>query len=235
MQNTQTLARICGGIYLVLIITGIFSLVYMPAVLFDWDNPAATIANIGNREMFFRVGILCGIVCFTCYVALPLCLYFLLEQSGRKLAIWMLAFSIPSVPITFSSYVKLLDVLSLIKEERYAQLLPTTNLQAEVMFLLQSHNNGSLIAEAFWGLWLLPLGYLLFKSRALPRLLGICLILGGVGYLIDLVGKLVFNLESLPTFISVPGTVGEFGTCMWLLILGARITPQPQAAVAEAQ
>src|SRR5688572_22522717 len=206
MHNPKTLARTCGGIYLVLIITGIFSLVYMPSTLIDWDSPSTTISNIKNSELFFRAGILSGLVCFSCYIALPLCLYHLFKDTDKNAAIWMLALSIPSVPITFSSYVKLADVLSLINNARYADLLTPSALEAQVMYLLTSHNNASMIAGTFWGLWLFPFGYLVIKSAGLPRLLGICLILGGAGYMIDTVGKLIFGLEALPLYISLPGT-----------------------------
>jgi hypothetical protein len=229
MHNPKTLARICGGIYLLLIITGIFSLVYMPSSLIDWDSPSTTISNIKNSELFFRAGILSGLVCFTCYIALPLCLYHLFKETDKSAVLWMLALSIPSVPITFSSYVKLVDVLSLISDARYADMLTATALEAQVMYLLTSHNNASMIAGAFWGLWLFPFGYLVIKSAGLPRLLGICLIIGGAGYLIDLVGKLIFGLETLPFYISLPGTIGEFGTCLWLLILGIKRVPSASA------
>lgn len=225
MYNPKTLARICGGIYLVLIITGIFSLVYMPSSLIDWDSPSTTISNIKNSELLFRAGIFSGLVCFACYIALPLSLYHLFKETDKNAAVWMLALSVPSVPITFSSFVKLADVLSLINDERYAELLTAPALEAQVMYLLTSHNNASMIAGMFWGLWLFPFGYLVIKSAGLPRLLGICLILGGAGYLFDLVGKLIFGMQALPIYISLPGTIGEFGTCLWLLILGIKRIP----------
>jgi hypothetical protein len=89
------------------------------------------------------------------------------------------------------------------------------------MLFLDLHEYGILIATIFWGLWLLPLGYLVFKSGYIPRILGVLLIIGGFGYLIDFVVFFIFpNFEvSIGQFTFL----GEILLPLWLLIKGVNI------------
>ena len=107
----------------------------------------------------------------------------------------------------------------------YFQAFTTDQIHAKVMILLDSYGNGILVSSVFWGLWLLPFGYLVFKSGFLPRILGILLMIGCFGYLIDFFGGVLFHGYSetpIARFVNLPGSLGEIGTCLWLLIMGAR-------------
>jgi hypothetical protein len=77
------------------------------------------------------------------------------------------------------------------------------------------------MAMVFWGLWLLPLGYLILKSAALPRVLGVLLLLGGTGYVVAVLGSILspaFANSDWPSWLIKPATLGELGTCLALLV-----------------
>lgn len=79
--------------------------------------------------------------------------------------------------------------------------------------------------KLFWGLWLLPFGYLVLRSGFLPKILGILLMLGCFGYTIDVFGELLvsrYSDTSVSDYVLLPASVGEIGTCLWLLLVGAR-------------
>ena len=93
------------------------------------------------------------------------------------------------------------------------------------MLSLDAYNNGILVSSIFWGLWLLPFGYLVFKSGFLPKVLGILLMIGCFGYLINFLGvELLPGYEgtAIARVVRMPAALGELGTCLWLLIIGAR-------------
>jgi hypothetical protein len=72
-------------------------------------------------------------------------------------------------------------------------------------------------------LWLFPFGYLVFKSRYIPRFLGVCLMLGCIGYLIKFFGFMLFPDVEIPGFVGKPSAIGEIGSCLWLLIMGVKV------------
>ncbi len=94
------------------------------------------------------------------------------------------------------------------------------------MLYLDQYGNGMRIVHIFSGLWLFPFGYLVFKSGFLPKILGVLLMLGCFGYLINFVGHtliLTYSKIGISTYIGLPASLGEIGTCLWLLIMGAKI------------
>ncbi|MDZ4810885.1 MAG: DUF4386 domain-containing protein, partial [Bacteroidota bacterium] len=87
------------------------------------------------------------------------------------------------------------------------------------------YNNGISLVSVFWGLWLLPFGYLIYKSGLLPKILGILLMLGCFGYLINFTGNMLiknYTELGISKIVSLPASIGEIGTCLWLLIMGAK-------------
>lgn len=220
MAPKQTLARICGLTYLMLIITGVFGLVYVPSTLIVWENPDLTVANIKGAELLFRLGILSQILCFLAFIALPLLLYELLKSVGRMPAVMMVLLALICIPMAFANIEKKVDVLLLLSGEPYLSTIPPAQLHAQVMYLLASFNNGTMVANIFWGAWLFPFGYLVFKSNFLPKFLGGALMLGGFGYLAEFVARFLFAFAEIPWYVSLPSSIGEFGICLWLLIMG---------------
>lgn len=209
--------RIAGLLYLVVVITGIFSLGYVPSKLIIWDDAAATYNNIKNNEFLFRLGILSSLICYTFFLFLPLVLYKLFKSFHKTYAGYMVVLAIVSVPISFVNTLNKFAVLSILKLKGIQK--------DQLMFYLNQYDYGNLIVQVFWGLWLFPLGYLIFKSGIIPKLLGILLMLGCLSYLVNFFGNLLFPNYSelgISSWVRLPATIGEIGTCLWLLIMGAK-------------
>ena len=223
--SNKRVARFAGFLYLLVVVNGIFSILYVPSQLIVWDDAAITLTNITENEFLFRMGIVSGLICYISFLLLPLALYKLLEFVNRDVALLMVFLVVASVPVSYLNLVNKLDVLSLTSNAEYLKALDASQLQFQMMSLLESYSNGVLIALIFWGLWLFPFGYLVFKSKILPRFFGICLMLGCFGYLIDFAGVFFFpdyGKTLVPTIVGIPASIGEIGICFWLLIMGAK-------------
>ena len=173
----------------------------------------------------FRLGMVAGLICYTAFLLLPLALYRLLSPYGKQPAVLMVAFAVVSVPIAFAATLDKFEVLTLLSGADYLQAFSVEELQARVMWSLDAYGDGLLVTQIFWGLWLLPFGYLVFKSGILPKTLGILLMLGCFGYLINFTGRVLFPgyAESgIAGFVRLPAALGEIGICLWLLVMGAR-------------
>ncbi|HEX7808864.1 MAG TPA: DUF4386 domain-containing protein [Thermoanaerobaculia bacterium] len=222
---SRKVARIAGLLYLIVVITGIFSIAYVPSRLIVPGDAAATLHNITTSESLFRLGILAGYVCYTAFLILPFVLYKLLGNVRKDAAGFMVAFAVVSVPISFVNLLHKLDVIALLNRAEL-RALPVEQVRAEVMLSLAAYSSGLLVSKIFWGLWLLPFGYLVYKSGFLPRILGVFLMAGCIGYLIGFVGGVLFpgyNETAFAGYVSLPATIGEIGTCLWLLIVGIRV------------
>ena len=225
MSNKKT-ARIAGLLYLVVVLTGIFSLAYVPSKLIVWNDPVATYNNIKTTESLFRFGIVSGLLCYVFFLFLPVALYKLLKPVNEVYAKLMVLLAVTSVPISYFNIQNKFAVLSIIKGEVF-KTFTNEQLQSQVMFYLNQFNKGILMVSVFWGLWLLPFGYLVYKSGFLPKIFGVLLMLGCFGYLFNFLGNsLIVDYSSLGVskYISMPATFGEIGICLWLLIMGAKET-----------
>ena len=223
MDSNKRMARIAGLLYLIVVLTGIFNLMYVPSKLIVWDNASVTFNNIRESEVLFRLGIVAGIICYTAFLILPIVLYKLLNQVNRTFAIGMVTLAVISVPVSLVNLLNKVNILTLVGKTQYLQVFETTELQAQVLLYLNFYNNGIEIASVFWGLWLLPFGYLVFKSGFLPKFLGIFLMVGCFGYLTNFVGGFLFQNYAdlgIARFVSLPASIGEIGICLWLLIIG---------------
>jgi Domain of unknown function (DUF4386) len=228
MESPKKTARIAGALYLVVVLTGMFALLYVPSKLIVWTDATATFNNIKNSETLFRLGIYAGILCYTAFLLLPLVLYTLFQHINKTHAIAMVALALTSVPISLFNLTHKLAVLTLISKP---DLFSATDLPKQVLLQLEYYNNGIDVAAVFWGLWLFPFGYLVFKSGMLPKVLGILLMAGCFGYIINITGGLLipgYSELGISGYISLPSALGEIGTCLWLLIAGVKVKDKNQ-------
>ena len=225
MTSNKRTARIAGLLYLIVVLTGIFYLIYVPSKLIIWDSASATVKNITDSESLFRLGIFSGLVCYTAFLLLPLVLYKLFKPINKVYALLMVVFAVVSVPMAFINFGNEFFVLTLISKAAYLKTFEIDKLQAQVLLYLHFYNDVNQIISIFSGLWLFPLGYLIFKSGLLPKILGIFLMIGCFSYLIDFIGGLLFpgyNKMEISNYVILPASIGEIGTCLWLLIMGAK-------------
>jgi hypothetical protein len=214
--------RLAGALYLVVVVTGIFSLAYVPSQVSTNGDVQTAIGHITASERLFRFGIASLLINQVAFLALPLALFELLQGVNRKVAVTMVALAVSSVPIVLIGAAYRLNLLSLLSDGSSQPIL----VQAQASSALIAYRSCLLVANLFWGLWLLPLGYLILQSRYLPRILGALLILGCVGYCMDVFGTLVlpgYPDSALSNYATLPAAIGEIGTALWLLVAGVRV------------
>ena len=225
-------ARGAGVLYLLLIIFGGYSFLYVFSSLVVPGDAAATANNIMASESLFRSGIVTWLISQTVFILLVLALYKLLKPVNKNAALLMVIFVLVSVPIAFINELNQFAALLLLSGADYLTVFTAVQLQALVLFFLDLREGGLSIAGIFWGLWLLPFGYLVYKSGFLPRILGILLIIGGFGYVIDF---FIFSL--FPNFdveVSIVTSIGEILIALWLLIKGVNVDQWEKRALESA-
>lgn len=215
-SNNKT-ARFAGLLYLILVISGIINLLYIPSQLRIRGNTSITFENFKNSELLFRYSIVSGIITFLTFIILPLVLYKLLNKINKNHATIMVIFALISVPISFVNILNKFSILTLISEKTYLQGMNITELQTQVMLHLDYYNNGNQLVQIFWGLWLFPFGCLVYKSNFLPKILGVSLMLGCFGYLIEFFAYFLipaYNNSMVQTIVGIPSPIGEIGICL---------------------
>ena len=215
--------RIAGALYLVVVATGMFCLAWVPSQLGTGVADAA--AHIG----LFRAGIAAFMAMQVAFMLLPLALYQVLGDVDRRAATLMVALAAASVPIGLIALSHRMEALSLLDS---TAAHATAAVDAAFAASLQRYGHGLRIASLFWGLWLLPFGWLVLRSARIPRVLGVLLMLGGIGYVVKVFGGLMpgFADSAFARYATLPAALGEIGSCLWLLAFGARAGRVPSAA-----
>jgi len=219
MSSIKNTARVAGILYLLLAVFGAFGILYIPSLIVPGDA-AATVDNIRASESLFRLAFVSGLIGQTVFILLVLVLYKLLKPVNNDHALLMVIFALVSVPITMLNQVNQMAAL-LLSGADYLTVFTADQLHAQVMFFLDLSEHGVAIAQIFWGLWLLPFGYLVFKSGYLPRILGVFLMIGCFGYLIDF--STFFLFPNFEATISQFTGIGELFFPLWLLIKGVNV------------
>ncbi len=223
LDSQRKIARRAGLLYLVLAITGAYGLLYVPSQFYVPHDAAATAKNMLAHEFLFRSGIVSNLISQTIFIFLVLTLYRLFKEVNKQQAIVMVALVLVSIPIVFVSEVFEIISLMILKGEVLATLQAQQQ-QDWAMLFLKLNSRATLVAEIFWGLWLIPFGQLAFKSGFIPRLIGILLILGGIAYVIQVGTALLFPDYKLivSKLTGLFPTVAELSTILWLLIKGVK-------------
>jgi hypothetical protein len=224
MVSNKKTARTAGVLYLLMIVTYMFSLGYVPGRFLITDDPAATIAAIRAAEWMFRLGIVVGMLACVVYALQVLALYRLLNPVSATAAAVFLLLSLAHLPLFFAGHVDELSLLLLLNESRGA-LFSSEQLHAQVALLTDSYRATVRLNMLFMALWLLPFGYLVFRSGILPRILGVLLVVNAIPYLSSFFMEILapaYELPAIVNYMTAPMLVGEFATCLWLLIMGAK-------------
>ena len=223
MTSRKTTARTAGWIYLAVAVTGGFSMLYVPSLIVPGDA-AATLRNIAASEGLYRLGLVCGLACQALFVFLGLALYRLLADVDRGRARLMVGLVITGAAVAFLNMLNQVPALVVTAGAPYLDAFAPAQREALALFFLGLHAEGIVLSKVFFGLWLIPLGLLIVRSGFLPKVLGVLLIVGGVGYVIDvLVHFLAPSLAPAVTPIATaPSGLAEIGLIFWLLIKGAK-------------
>ena len=217
-------ARIAGLLYLILIVTGIIGHLGRQSLIVTGDA-AITANNIIANELQFRGANVSWLISEVSFLLLGLALYVVLKNVNKNLASLMVLFVVVGVAIESINTLNQFAALQLLSGADHLTSFSADQLNTQVMFYLDSWEAGYRIAAIMsFGPWLIPAGYLIYKSGYFPKILGFLVILAGFGILIE--GLQYFLLPDYEV-ISSPGnvaaTIGEFALCGWLLLKGAKI------------
>jgi hypothetical protein len=232
MDPINKAARIAGTFYLLEILVGPFSLMYVPNVLFVTGDAGATVNNILTHETLFRLGIAGYLLNGVLGLCTVLALYRLFSDVDRALAAVMVILGgLMVTPIFFMNSLNWIAALMLAHGGGFLGAFDPQQLDALAMFFVRLHSQGNIVDEVFWGLWLFPFGLLVMKSGFLPRWLGIWLLVNGAAYVIvSAIGLLAPNSYDAAFNLAFPALLGEIAITLWLLIKGANVKSLPQAA-----
>lgn len=215
-------ARIAGLLFLVWIITGLFGLMYIPAKINMRGEAADTARNILANEFLFRASVVVDLAGAAIWILLALVFYRLFRQVHEFQAKLLVAFVLVQMPVVFMTDACNMVALMLFKGD-LAKALDLVQRQELGMIFLKMNTSVTLILEFFWGLWLLPLAMLTYRSGFLPRFLGIWLFVNGLAYLVLCFTGILFPSYSETVYkIAFPVFFGEMALMLWLVIRGAK-------------
>ena len=231
-MNTPTrIARATGLLYLVIFALGLFAELFVRQSLVVPGDAAATASNIVASESLYRLALLCDLIRHVLLVLLPLGLYALLRPVHRGVARLMVVLALVSVPVSMIDMLNHFAALLLVSQPPYLGAFGVEQLQGAAMFFLELFDRGAYIGQIL-GLWLLPLGYLVFRSRFLPRAFGILLMIGGLCYVTDV--AIFLLLPGTDLGLSFLAFICELLFALWLLVRGVDEAEWIRAAAASA-
>jgi len=222
MNSLKKTARMAAVLYLIITVFAPFSMLYVPSTLIVPGDGATTASNILASEGLFRLAIVSDAVVFLLEIVLVVMLYVLLKPVSQTLSL-VAAFA--RLAMTIVQGMNLLNyfaALLLLSGAGYLTVFEPDQLHALVLLFLNAHETVALIWGLFFGLHLLVLGYLVYQSGYIPRILGVVLVLTSVCYLTQSFGNIL-----LPKYKEIFATIGflsiiELAFPVWLLIKGVK-------------
>lgn len=215
-------ARLAGVLYLALIILGIYGTVFVVPSIQVVGDPQATFDNLLENEFLFRTGIFAHLLNTVVFTMLVLALYKLLGFKHKYIGMLMVAFVVLHVSFEFGAEALNLAALMVAKGNFLGSLDLLQRQEWSYLFLRISRYATMGLPMAFWGLWLVTLGTLVYKSGFIPRIFGILLFLGGTAYLIESIFFILFPGvgKAFLSFFIVFYAAGPISFMLWLLIRG---------------
>ncbi|MDP8970624.1 MAG: DUF4386 domain-containing protein [Actinomycetota bacterium] len=233
--SPRRLARIAGVLYLTVGVLAAWAhLVVRPTVQVAGDA-AATAAAVAANESLLRAAFTGDLVHLVSYALLAMTLFMLLKHVNWYAAAAMMTFVAIAVAIMSVNMINHMAAVELATDASYATALGADGAAALVVMFLQFHEVGFVIAEVFFGLWLLPLGYLAYRSGYFPRALGVLLAVGCFSYLALALTVPLFDglAQPLADALALPPSIAEVWMVGYLLVRGVKVSrPDDRAAVA---
>src|SRR6266487_5271147 len=223
--SPKRLARIAGVLYLLVGIFGGFAEGFVEPKMYAASNAATTAGNVVANSALVRLAVVADLFNATVWVFLGMTLYLLLKHVNKSVAMAMVVLVAISAGITCLNAVFEFEGLRVATGAVNLTAFGTAGSHALVLLLLDTQHYGIFIAQIFFGLWLVPLGYLAYKSAGwFPKWLGVLLIVGGACYLVDLLAQFLvpdFGKE-IHTFVVIPSAIAEISMVLYLLVIGVR-------------
>jgi hypothetical protein len=232
VSSTRNPGRVAGFWYLLLCLIGPLRLIYIPSKLFVHGNAAATVNNIAAHQWLFRFGIVADLFCAVILIFLAMAFYRLFKGVDQNLAVLVVIFGgvMPAL-INFVGVVSDAAALMVARGADFLSVFDKPQRDALAVLFLHLRDQQNTAAEILWGVWLLPLAVLVYRSRFLPRFLGVWLVINGFAYvLLSLTGELLPQYQEKVFIYSQPALFGELAIMLWLVIKGAKPLPLDAAA-----
>jgi hypothetical protein len=232
MTLVRNPGRVAGLWYLLLIVIGPFFLLYVPNKVFVEDNASATVNNLAAHELLFRFGIVAELAGAIILILLTLAFYRLFAGVDRNLAVLVVILGgvMPAV-LYFVGVGCELAALRIVRGANFLSAFDKPQQDALALLFLRLHGSQITASLALAGAWLFPLAMLVYRSRFLPRFLGVWVAIGGIAYLaLSLTAVLWPQYQDKVFSYSQPAFFGEIALTLWLVIKGAR-PPAPNASV----
>ena len=223
--SPRTLGRLAGVLYLIVAISGGFAQMFVRAGTIVPGDAAATAANIRGSEEMFRLGLAADVVNVVAFIGVAILLYAVLSPVHRKLSAAFVIFVAMSATIMGLDLVNQAGALMLATDPSFTSSLGAGAADSLAALFLDLHGIGYLVAEVFFGLWLLPLGYVAYRSGYFPRALGIGLMIGAASYAISFALSITapgFHSDA-STLVAMPAALAELSFMAWLLVRGADV------------
>jgi hypothetical protein len=232
MVANKRIARFAGLWYLILAITSGYSWMFINKILVV-GNATLTTNNILRLESQYLIAIVSNIIGQISFILLGLALYNLLKQVNKTQAKLMLSFILISVPIMFINIFFQTGSLLVLNRFDYLKVFSPDQINSISMLFMNLNIVGVHIVEIFWGLWLFPFSYLVYKSNYFPKIFAILLVISGLGYLIGSLSSLTHPgfYAAIEKFLSIPEALGESVMVIWLLIIGIKISGRNERQV----
>lgn len=227
-------ARIAGVFYLITIITGVYAEVFVRGALVVRGDAVATATNILAHEPFYRSGLASDLIMLASYIVVTLLFYDLFKPVARSLSLLAAFFSLMGIAVLAVNSITHLAPLVFLGSAGYLGAFQTNQLQALAFMSLRMHALGYTISGVFFGIYMLLLGYLIFRSGFLPRIVGVLMAIGGLGNLAD-----SFATFLLPTLaarlpdLGMLGGVAELALSLWLMTMGVNASRWEEKATAR--
>lgn len=231
MNAIRNPGRVVGLWYLLMVFGAPLRLLYIPGKLFVPGDAAATVSNIAANEWLFRFGIVSNLFGALILIMLILAFYRLFKSVDQRLAVLVVIFGgvMPAL-LNFIGAATDGVVLLIARGPDFLSVFDKPQQDALAMLFLKFGGQQTTAAEMLWGVWLLPLALLVYRSGFLPRLLGVWLAINGFAYVIlSLTGELMPQYHAMVFNYGQPAFFGELALMLWLLIKGA--TPPADATV----
>lgn len=217
-------ARVAGVLYLLVIVFGVFVELVVRSRIIVPGDAATTASNIMTSEWLFRIGFASDILMILSFLLLPLAFYVLFKPVNKRLALLVVILVSVSVPLMLVNMLIYVSPLVFLSGADYLAVFSAEQLNSLAMSSFDLYTAGVLLATLFHGLWLLPLGYLVYKSGYFPRVFGVLLMLACLGFVLETVQYFLAPSLDVITYPAYALEIlGEFGFCGWLLIRGAKI------------
>jgi hypothetical protein len=237
MSSPKRLARLAGLLYLTVAIAAGFAFAYVLGKVYAPGDAATTAANVLANADLVRIGVVADLLQATVSVFVGMALYRLLQHVSKQAAGAMVILIAIAAAIMCLNDVFQVAAVLVATDSAYVAAFGAAGAQALVLLLLDLQHYGFLMAQVFFGLWLLPMGYLAYASGMFPRALGVLLVAGGVSYLVNLLTLLLvpgFGAQ-IAGFLSIPPTIAEVSMVLYLLIVGVKtVRPDQHSRAAMA-